>query len=364
MRVGEHMRKQLVGLAVGVMALTLTACSSTPESLFTVDQARSVLISTNADAESLEALLSDQQEFPQDGVPVREYVAALAMPDAIDPGECGDATQYIVMPSKDADRTDTLLQVADLWFVSDGQVAPVVQTARVFATVEEADQFVSSYRDTMDGCSDVRVAAEAGTIALKYSTGSLPFDRNGFLVAEEIATPDGETSNGERYIIRKGNLVALVAGTGESVSEGHVELVAAAVASRMDGKFDAAVSDSDAQSANQSVAEACEKFSGITYLTSTDAIWNAYTDSDVSSFGALVSEWQDVAAQVTNAEVSAGADAVVQGLQELQGHQEKPDLGMNDDSYLPAYEAVKEGLNVLVTSGCSDTVAPNGQTSE
>ncbi len=307
--------------------MTLAGCSSEPEDLFTAEQARSIgivdepaiLALDKQTGDSVSVSFDDSASYPESGTAAGDYLASLPSPDGLDPASCSDSLYYLVMRSKDGESTDKIFQFGNILLYSDDVTSNVTQMLRLFPDVDAAKTFMTSYRDAYSSCSELRVAGDGGPIVITRSTGGLPFDGEGFEVTQAIKYPTADPVNDEMYVIRQGNLIALVGGGAPDGETLPFEAVAQAISDRMDGKFSAAEGDSSgAQKANQSIAEACGKFEALSGPFTSQRLSDiAYNRSD-ETFADLSMEWASVSRGVTNPDVKAAADSVGDALRQVE----------------------------------------------
>jgi hypothetical protein len=309
------MRRSFMSAGVCLAIFSLAACSaSTEESLFTLDQARSIGITTEADASALDALYDDESQYTADGVEVSEYIAAIlgGGETTIDPAKCADLAVPLALPSMEADSADHVFAFGALLFVKDGQGDYVNQSLRHFKSIDAAKKFVNAYREAFAGCSSFRFAAEAGPVEVKTSVGSLPFEGEGFEVSETHQAAGQDDRSIKTFVMRQGNVIAFVSGAGDTAKK-----TAAMMSKRLNGKFEATESENGtAQAAKQSATEACDQLAEVGPIDA-QAVLDGYFGQNGEDLDLLTGEWDTALGGVTENGAKEAATAVSTALHDM-----------------------------------------------
>lgn len=198
-----HRPGTLLGLAL-LCAGTLAGCAITPPVLGgrSGDQpGASDGMLTDAEVAAL-LILDDAEADPgMTGLPdYRDDVLAAAV-DVV-PASCAASAAPLLLPDDDTDGGDTIFRPGPLFRDAPGADLVVTQSARRFASAEDAAGFVGEYRAARAACprydaGDVRVEQEV-------VDGDLGPDATGF--AATSTTADGTATASFEWLLVRGNV--------------------------------------------------------------------------------------------------------------------------------------------------------------
>lgn len=308
------MRKLGVGFVV-VVGLVLSGCAAAePEDLFTLEQAKSVILTTSEDLEPLDAIMDSNE--PTETTASALFAKSMEQ-ETVDPAECLDAAFVGVRSDDDEGSTDPVVTYSLLYF-NDDSVAS--QLLRLFPNVDEAKAFESASRDVLKRCPEIRVASDNGPVTLTYTVEDLPTGGAGFAVKLTRSVSGAEEEEGWTYVMRQGNLIVFLLDY-FSGNEAQIRAAQEALAEKLDARFEATVNDDgeSVQTLTQTAAEACAEFADIANHLRTEAYAEAVSsfDGDSSALDQSIAEWRSVHDTIINTEAKVASADVLEHLEAI-----------------------------------------------